>query len=74
MKYYQKNNMMYYKIDESTFSLTEMFTNSTQNRIMVVNNSKSIFMNIQTRIAENGFTEITEQEFNNIHQAIKTKI
>ena len=65
MLYYQKNEMIFYKLDETEKSFIEVFNNgSSQFRIMEINDS-TIFDQVMERINTYSFQICTQQQFEN---------
>lgn len=63
MLYYQKNEMIFYKLDEIEKSFIEVFNNGTsQFRIMEIKDS-TIFDQVMERINTYSFQNCTQQQF-----------
>lgn len=71
MQYFQKNNSIYYQLDSTTFTYVELFSLSTQKRIMKITDQK-IYNDTVTRINNSQFEVSDEQTFNEVKSNIIT--
>lgn len=63
MQYYQKNDMMFYKFDESSYTFVEVFNALSQKRIMQVSD-QNIYNQTLDRVLNNNFDASSESVFN----------
>jgi hypothetical protein len=62
MKYFNKGENLYYKIDADTFTVYEVFKSDTQKRIML-NTGERFYTDVIERIERDSFTETDEAAF-----------
>jgi len=63
MTYYKKNEMIFYRIDESNKSYLEVFDNGgSQSRIMEINDT-TLYDQLTQRLVNQSFDVCTQQQF-----------
>jgi len=73
MTCYQKNNELFYKMDEETKTYVELFRSPLQKRIAIVYN-EPVYNATMNRILNNGFIVISEESFTNAYNIVKSEI
>lgn len=73
MLYYQKNGMIFYKLDQINKSYVEIFNNgSTQFRLVEIKN-ENLYNQIIQKIEDFEYSVTTEENFNQVLSLTKSK-
>lgn len=73
MKFYKKNDMVYIRFNETPNGVDEVFNSPQQQRI-VKSVVPQLFENMVNRVVVDNFEEITEEEFTNIYNQVKSML